>query len=65
MVDLGQRSTEPELLDLGVSEAEAVRSLGDLRLVNRWLGGRRSLLGAVKPLIEGSPRPTLLDVGCG
>jgi ubiquinone/menaquinone biosynthesis C-methylase UbiE len=65
MVDLRQRSTEPEMLDEGVSEAEAVRSLGDLRLVNRWLGGRRSLLGAVKPLIEGSARPTLLDVGCG
>jgi ubiquinone/menaquinone biosynthesis C-methylase UbiE len=65
MVDLRQRSTEPELLDEGVPEAEAVRSLGDLRLVNRWLGGRRSLLGAVEPLINGDARPTLLDVGCG
>jgi ubiquinone/menaquinone biosynthesis C-methylase UbiE len=65
MVDRRQRSTEPELLDEGVPEAEAVRSLGDLRLVNRWLGGRRSLLGAVRPLINGDARPTLLDVGCG
>jgi ubiquinone/menaquinone biosynthesis C-methylase UbiE len=65
MVDLRRRATDPELLDEGVSEAEAVRSLGDLRLVNRWLGGRRSILGAVRPLINGNARLTLLDVGCG
>lgn len=65
MVDLRQRATEPELLDEGVGEAEAVRSLADLRWVNRWLGGRRTLLRAVTPLLAGLPRPRLLDVGCG
>jgi len=65
MPDLRRRATDPELLDEGVPEAEALRSLGDLRRVNRWLGGRRSLLGAVIPLLEGSQRPSLLDVGCG
>lgn len=61
--DLRRRATDPELLDEGVSEEEALRSLGDLRTVNRWLGGRSSLRGAVRPYLgEGS---RLLDVGCG
>jgi len=61
--DLENRSNEPELLDLGVSEYEARRSLGDLRFVNRWLGGRRGLLAASRPHLRGGGR--LLDVGCG
>jgi len=64
-VDLRRRATEPELLDEGVPEDEALRSLSDLRFVNRWLGGRRSLLRAVRPLVRGLPRPRILDVGCG
>jgi ubiquinone/menaquinone biosynthesis C-methylase UbiE len=60
--DLGSRSTEPELLDQGVSESEARRSLGDLRFANRWLGGRRGLLAATRPHVAGGGR--LLDVGC-
>jgi 2-polyprenyl-3-methyl-5-hydroxy-6-metoxy-1,4-benzoquinol methylase len=61
--DLRQRATDLEELDLGVPEAEARRSLGDLRLVNRWLGGRRALLKAVRPYLR--PGARLLDVGCG
>jgi SAM-dependent methyltransferase len=61
--DLRTRATEPELLDTGVPEPEVLRSLGDLRFVNRWLGGRRSLLAAVRPHLAGGGR--LLDVGCG
>ena len=63
-VDWSRRATEPEQLDLGVGEAEARRSLGDLRFVNRWLGGRRALRRAVLPLLEGRGA-SLLDVGCG
>jgi SAM-dependent methyltransferase len=63
VLDLRQRSREPERLDLGVDDEEALRSLGDLRLVNRWLGGRRSLLRAVRPFLEEGTR--VLDVGCG
>ncbi len=63
MIDLKQRSIEPELLDLGVPPEEAVASLRDLRLVNRWLGGRSSLRAAVLPLL--APGSRLLDVGCG
>lgn len=64
-VDLRRRATEPELLDTGVEREEALRSLADLRAVNGWLGCRRSLLGAVRPLLRGVARPRLLDVGCG
>jgi SAM-dependent methyltransferase len=63
VIDLRQRSREAERLDIGVEDEEAVRSLGDLRLVNRWLGGRRSLLRAVRPFLREGIR--ILDVGCG
>lgn len=64
-MDLSRRAREPERLDEGVPEAEALRSLGDLRFVNRWLGNGGRLLEAVRPFLEASPRPRLLDVGCG
>jgi SAM-dependent methyltransferase len=64
-VDLSRRVDEPELLDLGVSDEEARRSLADLRFVNRWLGNRRALLRDVRSLVRGVPGARLLDVGCG
>ena len=60
---LEHRSTAPELLDSGVSPGETSRSLGDLRLVNRWLAGRSNLLRAVRPHVR--PGGSFLDVGCG
>jgi ubiquinone/menaquinone biosynthesis C-methylase UbiE len=60
---LAQRSTDEEKLDLGVARAEALASLHDLRRVNRFLGGRRSLLAAVRPYLR--PGSRVLDVGCG
>jgi hypothetical protein len=63
VIDLRSRATTPELLDLGVPDEEAARSLRDLRRVNRWLGGRRSLLRAVRPFLAEGGR--LLDVGSG
>jgi SAM-dependent methyltransferase len=64
-LDLTRRATEPERLDLGVPEAEARKSLADLRLVNRWLGNRAAFVAAVRPHLQSAPRPRLLDVGCG
>ncbi len=64
MIDLSRRATDPELLDEGVPEHEALGSLADLRFVNRWLGGRRSLLRATLPYLDAA-RPRLHDVGCG
>ena len=60
--DLRRRSREPELLDAGVSPGETALNLADLRLVNRFLGGRHHLLDAVKPFV--GPGSRLLDVGC-
>ena len=64
-MDLDVRATDPEGLDLGVEEEEALRSLADLRLVNRWLGNRGRMAAAVEALVAGLPAPTLLDVGAG
>jgi len=61
--DLRSRATAPELLDLGVPEAETLRSLADLRFVNRRLGNRSALLRAVREHLP--PGGRLLDVGCG
>lgn len=64
-MDWSRRATDPELLDEGVPEAEALRSLADLRFVNRWLGTGRSVFGAVAPLLRGASRASVLDVGSG
>lgn len=64
-MDLTARATDPELLDEGVPETEALASLADLRRVNRWLGTHRRLREAARPFLVASPRPRLLDVGCG
>ncbi len=65
MIDLRARATDPEALDLGVAPEEALRSLADLRFVNRWLGNRGRFLGTVLPYLKSSAHPRLLDVGCG
>jgi SAM-dependent methyltransferase len=65
MSDWSRRSQEPELLDDQLAESDALASLADLRLVNRRLGGWRSLRRTVLPLLAGLQRPRLLDVGCG
>jgi SAM-dependent methyltransferase len=65
VIDLRTRATDPEALDVGVPAEEALRSLADLRFVNRWLGNRGRFLDAVLPYLRTSARPRLLDVGCG
>jgi len=65
VIDLSRRATDPEMLDEGVPDEEALRSLADIRFVNRWLGNRGRLASLVRPYLEASPRPRLLDVGCG
>jgi ubiquinone/menaquinone biosynthesis C-methylase UbiE len=65
MVDLRQRATDSELLDTGVPDEEALRSLADLRFVNRFLGNARAFNRTVASLVEDVLHPRLLDVGCG
>lgn len=62
------RSVEPELMDGGdYSSEELAASLADLRLVNRYLGGRRALFAHLLPMIEavGQRKVRLLDLGTG
>jgi 2-polyprenyl-3-methyl-5-hydroxy-6-metoxy-1,4-benzoquinol methylase len=61
------RIHEEELLDAGVGTDEDVaRNLKDLRRVNRWLGGTRVILDALRDQItDGTSQLSLLDVGTG
>ena len=67
MVNLAERATDPELLDIGVSDEDMADSLADLQFVNRWLGNRRKLLRVMRPYLapraDGSPS-SVLDLGC-
>jgi SAM-dependent methyltransferase len=65
VIDLSRRATDTEQLDEGVPDEEALRSLADLRFVNRWLSNRGRLASVVRPYLEASERPRILDVGCG
>jgi ubiquinone/menaquinone biosynthesis C-methylase UbiE len=62
-----ERSTKPEILDRpDNSSADLGNALRDVRLTNRWLGGRRTLLGALDPFLRsGSGALEVLDVGTG
>lgn len=63
-----ERRWRPELMDLPEAPADELhRSLGDLRSVNRWLGGTRTFLRLLAPLVRKvRERPIrLLDVATG
>lgn len=62
------RSTQAELMDdISLSEQLLRDALGDIRLVNRVLGGDSISLEALKPFLQtGREGPLhILDVGCG
>src|SRR5580658_570580 len=57
-----------EILDLGTASDHEVReSLGDLRRINSWLGGRRVLGKLIAEQVQrtGLRTFTMLDVGTG
>jgi SAM-dependent methyltransferase len=62
-----ERSALPEILDrTDNSPADLKGALRDIRLINRWLGGRKTLLDALDPLLEPGQVPLeVLDVGTG
>jgi len=63
-----QRRHDPELMDLPDNPAPVLeRALADLQQVNRWFGGRRVLLRAVRPYLRDAAGGSLelLDVGTG
>jgi SAM-dependent methyltransferase len=56
----------PELLDEPTHEpAELAHSLRQVAQVNRWLGGRRAVLHALRDLLHGGSPHAILDVGTG
>lgn len=62
------RRRVPELMDApAVDAGELAHGLADLRGVNRWLGGKRTALGAIDPLLRrlGGREITVLDVATG
>lgn len=62
------RERSPELMDVpGVEPRALAQSLRDLRRVNRWLGGTRTAVGAVLPLLReiDAPEIRVLDVATG
>lgn len=65
---LAARSTEPEQLDnCDFWSFELDHALRDLERFNRWLGGNRSLVRALRRALPFCPqRPlTVVDIGCG
>lgn len=62
-----ERSAQPEILDrTDNSPADLKDALRDIRLTNRFLGGRKTLLDALDPFIESGEGPLeVLDVGTG
>lgn len=54
-IDFSRRCQEPERIDFpeSLTHREVVTMLGELCLVNRWLGGTEACLAALGPLVEG------------
>ena len=73
LVDFSRRSRGAEIIDQAdqLTARDWSLVLGELRLVNRWLGGNRAVLSALKPLVrEVAQRHrgravSVVDFGCG
>jgi ubiquinone/menaquinone biosynthesis C-methylase UbiE len=67
MKSFAHRSHAPEIMDDLNCAGEVVhRTLYELDLINRWLGGNRITLNALQYLLPGSNEPvTIADLGCG
>jgi ubiquinone/menaquinone biosynthesis C-methylase UbiE len=61
-----KRAYIEELLDLGEgTDDDVARSLGDIRRINRFLGGTRVVLDALQSIAGRTKQLSLLDVGTG
>lgn len=63
------RSSQKEIMDdLDFHGEEMQNLLGDLKAVNKWLGGNSINIHALKKLLQHHPKEnelTILDIGCG
>ncbi len=68
-VNTKQRSTQIEIMDDLSMEGEVLRdTLDQLARINKWLGGNRATLSALKKLIDKVPleeQISIIDIGCG
>jgi ubiquinone/menaquinone biosynthesis C-methylase UbiE len=69
MIDFSRRSTEIEIMDdLEYAGEMMDKTLGELEIINRWLGGNRVTINGISKLLEGKTGHNLLkvvDLGCG
>ena len=67
MMDFKKRTYDAEAMDdLSLPETELKRALADISRVNRYLGGHRSSIEALKPYLYRHKEPLcILDIGCG
>ncbi len=63
------RSQQVEIMDdLDFQGEEMKNLLGDLKYVNKWLGGNKVTLDGIEKLLRGNSKKepiTILDIGCG
>lgn len=68
-IDTSQRSREPEIMDdFDLLGKELERTLQDIDVVNKWLGGNKLTISGIKKLLREHPGNELFhiaDIGCG
>ena len=69
MIDFSKRSGDAEIMDdLEYAGEMMDRTLGELEVINRWLGGNNVTINGISQLLEGAkPDGTVhvADLGCG
>jgi len=68
MIRFKARNTDPELMDdPSLDLAHIQKVLRDIHKANKWLGGTRITIGAIRKLIVAGEKNTytIVDVGCG
>lgn len=69
MPNFSQRSAEVEIMDdLAYSGDLMDRTLRELEIINKWLGGNAVTMGALDKLVQAKPQDKIIriaDLGCG
>jgi len=68
MIDFSKRSGDAEIMDdLDYAGLMMDRTLGELEVINRWLGGNHVTIDAISTLLKGTTKRTICvaDLGCG
>ena len=69
MIDFSRRSSDTEIMDdLEYAGEMMDRTLGELEVINRWLGGNRVTINGISKLLENGKQNSSIrvaDLGCG